>query len=156
MFTTEDVVLLVFLLLGLAARSNLVAAAATILLMLRFTHLTFVLPVLERRGVEVGLLFLTLAMLVPFALGKISLKEVGKSFLTLPGILALIGGAVATHLNGRGLEMLNQQSHLMFALIVGSIIGIVVWGGMPVGPLMAAGVTYVLLVVVTFVSQWWK
>lgn len=153
MFTTENIGLIILLLLGLVARSNLVAAAATILLMLRFTRLTFVLPILERRGVEVGLLFLTLAMLVPFALGKVNLREVGKSFFTLPGILALVGGAVATHLNGRGLHMLNDHSHLMIALIVGSIIGIVVWGGIPVGPLMAAGVTYLMLECISFVTH---
>lgn len=156
MFSTETLGLLALIILGLAARSNLVAAAAAILLMLRLTRLTFVLPVLEKRGVEIGLLFLTIAMLVPFALGKVNLKEVGKSFLTVPGILAVVGGAVATHLNGRGLSMLNERSHLMISLIVGSIIGIVVWGGIPVGPLMAAGITYVLLELVTFVARWWK
>ena len=156
MFTTENIGLIILLLLGLAARSNLVAAAATILLMIRFTRMTFLFPVLERRGVEIGLLFLTLAMLVPFAIGKVNLKEVGRSFVTLPGILALMGGAVATHLNGRGLQMLNEQSHLMIALIVGSIIGIVVWGGIPVGPLMAAGVTYLMLEFITLIGQWWR
>lgn len=156
MFTTENVGLLILLILGLAARSNLVAASATILLMIRFTRTTFLYPILERRGVEIGLLFLTMAMLVPFALGKINLKEIGRSFLTLPGILAVVGGALATHLNGRGLTMLNQQSELMIALIVGSIIGIVVWGGIPVGPLMAAGVTYVLLEAMTHLSRLWK
>lgn len=155
MFTTESIGLIIFLILGLLARSNLVAAAAAVLLMLRFTRLNFLLPVLERRGVEIGLLFLTIAMLVPFALGKVTVKDIGKSFLTVPGVLALIGGAVATHLNGRGLHMLNEQSPLMISLIVGSIIGIVVWGGIPVGPLMAAGVTYLLLEVIGFVSRWW-
>ena len=156
MFTTENVGLMILLVLGLAARSNLVAAAATILLMLRFTRTTFLLPMLEERGVELGLLFLTLAMLVPFAQGRIHLKDIGRSFYTIPGILAIIGGAVATHLNGRGLHMLNESSHLMISLIVGSIIGIVIWGGIPVGPLMAAGVTYILLELVTWVGQWWR
>lgn len=156
MASTETIGLIVLLILGLAARSNLVAAAATILLMLRFTRMTFLLPILERRGVEIGLLFLTIAMLVPFALGKVNLREVGRSFFTLPGLLAIVGGAVATHLNGRGLHMLNDQSHLMISLIVGSIIGIVIWGGIPVGPLMAAGVTYLLLECVTFVTHWLK
>ncbi|PSR20373.1 MAG: DUF441 domain-containing protein [Sulfobacillus acidophilus] len=156
MFTTENVGLIILLILGLIARSNLVAAAATILLMLRFTRLTFLLPVLERRGVEVGLLFLTIAMLVPFALGKVNLREVAKSFITVPGILALVGGALATHLNGRGLHLLNDHSQLMISLIVGSIIGIVIWGGMPVGPLMAAGLTYLMLEVASWITHWWR
>lgn len=156
MFTTENIGLIILLILGLAARSNLVAASATILLMIKFTRMTFLYPILERRGVEIGLLFLTMAMLVPFALGKVNLREVGRSFLTLPGILAVVGGAVATHLNGRGLHMLNDQSHLMIGLIVGSIVGIVVWGGIPVGPLMAAGVTYLMLEVISTVTHWMK
>ncbi len=156
MFTTETLGLLALIILGLAARSNLVAAAATILLMLRLTRLNVVLPVLERRGVEIGLLFLTIAMLVPFALGKVTIKDVGRSLLTIPGMLAVVGGAVATHLNGRGLNLLNDQSHLMISLIVGSIVGIVVWGGIPVGPLMAAGVTYLLLECMTFIMHWFQ
>lgn len=155
MFTTENIGLIILLILGLIARSNLVAAAATILLMLRFTRLTFLLPMLERRGVEIGLLFLTIAMLVPFALGKVNLREIGKSFLTVPGILALVGGALATHLNGRGLHLLNDHSQLMISLIVGSIIGIVIWGGMPVGPLMAAGLTYLMLEMASWITHWW-
>lgn len=156
MFNTETIGLVLLLLLGLAARSNLVAASATILLAIRFTRLGFLYPVLERRGVEIGLLFLTLAMLVPFAVGKVNLRDVGRSFVTLPGILAILGGAVATHLNGKGLHLLDQQSHLMIGLIVGSILGIVVWGGIPVGPLMAAGVTYLMLEIITFLTHWGK
>ncbi len=154
MLNNATIGLLALLILGIWARSNLVAAAAAILLVIRFTRLTFLFPVLERRGVEVGLLFLTLAMLVPFAVGKVSLKDIGKGLLTVPGILAVIGGAVATHLNGRGLHLLADNSYLMISLIVGSIVGIVVWGGIPVGPLMAAGVTYLMLQIIESVGRY--
>ncbi len=153
MLNNATIGLLVLLLLGIWARSNLVAAAAAILLVIRFTRLSFLFPVLERRGVELGLLFLTLAMLVPFALGKVTMRDIAKGLLTVPGILAVIGGAVATHLNGRGLHLLADHSYLMISLIVGSILGIVVWGGIPVGPLMAAGVTYLMLQVIDVVGR---
>ncbi|MDA8192539.1 MAG: DUF441 domain-containing protein [Thermaerobacter sp.] len=153
MFETQTIGLIVLLLLGLVARSNLIAAAVAILLVIRFARLGFLYPVLERRGVEIGLLFLTVAMLVPFAAGKVSLRDVGRSFLTWPGLLAVVGGAVATHLNGRGLNMLEHNGQLMFGLIAGSIVGIVVWGGIPVGPLMAAGVTYVIVEFVGLIAH---
>jgi uncharacterized membrane protein (DUF441 family) len=153
MLTPENIGLIVLLLLGLWARSSLVAAAAAVLLLIRLAHLDFLLPILEERGVKIGLLFLTVAMLVPFALGQVNLKEVVRSLGTLPGILAVIGGAVATHVNGRGLGMLAAHSELMIALIIGSIIGIVVWGGIPVGPLMAAGLTYLMLELVSLVTR---
>jgi uncharacterized membrane protein (DUF441 family) len=153
MLNVENIGLVVLLLLGLWARSSLIAAAAAVLLLIRLARLDFLLPMLERRGVEIGLLFLTVAMLVPFALGQVSVREVGKSLLTVPGILAIVGGAVATHLNGRGLGMLVSHSELMIAMIVGSIVGIVLWGGIPVGPLMAAGLTYLMLEIVQLVSR---
>ncbi len=154
MFTAESVGLLFILVLGMWARSNIVAASAAILLGIRFMRMTSLYPVLERRAVETGLLFLTLGMLVPFAVGKVNMKEVFHSFLTVPGILAVIGGAVATNLNGRGLQLLTNNSHLMMGLIVGSILGIVFWGGMPVGPLMAAGTTYLMLQTLEWVLGW--
>ena len=154
MFTAESVGLLFILVLGMWARSNIVAASAAILLGIRFMRITSLYPVLERRAVETGLLFLTLGMLVPFAVGKVNMKEVFHSFLTVPGILAVIGGAVATNLNGRGLQLLTDNSHLMMGLIVGSILGIVFWGGMPVGPLMAAGTTYLMLQTLEWVLGW--
>ncbi|CAB1129128.1 conserved membrane protein of unknown function [Candidatus Hydrogenisulfobacillus filiaventi] len=148
MLDAQNIGLLLLLALGLWARSALVASSAAILLVIRLARLGFLFGVLERRGVEFGLLFLTLAMLVPFAVGRIDLRAVARSFLTLPGLLAVVGGAVATHLNGRGLRLLADHSELMVGLIVGSILGIVLWGGVPVGPLMAAGVTYLLLEIV--------
>lgn len=153
MFTTETVGLLFILILGMWARSHLVAASATILLGIRFMRMSLLYPVLERRAVEMGLLFLTVGMLVPFAVGKVNMKEVFHGFLTVPGILAVIGGAVATNLNGRGLQLLADNSHLMFGLIVGSILGIVFWGGIPVGPLMAAGTTYLMLQVIEWMTR---
>ncbi len=153
MFTTESVGLLFILILGIWARSNIVAASAAILLGIRFMRMTSLYPVLERRAVEIGLLFLTLGMLVPFAVGKVNMKEVFHSFLTIPGILAVIGGAVATNLNGRGLQLLAENSHLMLGLIVGSILGIVFWGGIPVGPLMAAGTTYLMLQIIDWMLR---
>ena len=145
MFNAATVGLLILLLLGLGARSPLVASAAAVLLVIRLARLDFLLPVLEKRGVEIGLLFLTLAMLVPFALGKITLSEIARALTSVAGMLAMAGGAVATLLNGRGLDMLAHHSEMMIALIAGSIVGIVIWGGIPVGPLMAAGLTYMMV-----------
>ncbi len=85
MFSAANVWLLSFLILGLAARSNLLAAAATVLLGIRLTGLDVLLPRFYEGALFIGLLFLTVAMLTPFALGKVRLKELGRGFTTLPG-----------------------------------------------------------------------
>lgn len=150
--TTATIGLLILLILGLWAQSTLVAASAAILLVIRLTRAQFLFALLEHRGVEIGLLFLTMAMLVPFADGRVKPGEIWQYFWSLPGLLAVVGGAVATHLNGRGLKLLADNAHMMVGLIVGSIIGVIAWGGIPVGPLMAAGVTYLLLTVVQWIG----
>ncbi len=137
--------LVALLLIGIVSRSNLIAIAACVLLIVKFANLNFVFPLLEKRGLEVGLLFLLLAILVPVATGRISEKDFLSTFTSFSGVLAIAGGALATHLNGEGLKLLQIDPEIIFGLLVGSVIGIVFFGGIPVGPLMAAGLTALFL-----------
>ncbi|HAU31153.1 MAG TPA: DUF441 domain-containing protein [Desulfotomaculum sp.] len=137
--------LVVLLLVGIIARSNLISSAACILLILKFSRLDMFFPFLEKRGLEIGLLFLLLSILVPVATEKITRNEILYSFFSLPGILATLGGALATYLNGDGLKLLQIDPEIIFGIVIGSIIGITFFGGIPVGPLMAAGLTALFL-----------
>ena len=128
------------LLIGIVAHSNLIATAACVLLILKFTNLNLLFPLLERRGLELGLLFLLLSIMVPLANGKVSQRDIIYNLTSLPGVLAVAGGALATHLNTRGLRLLKLDPEIVFGLVLGSIFGIVFLRGVPVGPLMAAGV----------------
>ena len=132
--------LVALLLIGIVAHSNLIATAACVLLILKFTNLNLLFPLLERRGLELGLLFLLLSIMVPLANGKVSQRDIIYNLTSLPGVLAVAGGALATHLNTRGLRLLKLDPEIVFGLVLGSIFGIVFLRGVPVGPLMAAGV----------------
>lgn len=140
-----DLLLVVLIIVGVIGRSPLIATASSLLLILKLIHLERYFPSLERRGLEFGLLFLTISVLVPFASGRIQTKDVLSVFMTLPGILALLGGAIATYMNGKGLDLLKVDPQLIVGLVIGSIFGILFMRGIPVGPLMAAGITAFLL-----------
>ncbi|MGD8191559.1 DUF441 domain-containing protein [Brevibacillus ginsengisoli] len=144
MFSGE-VMLVILIVIGLIGRSPIIATAASILLVLKLTSLERFFPSIERRGLELGLLFLTISVLVPFASEKVSWRDVIPLFTTLMGILALAGGAIATYMNGKGLDMLRSDPQMILGLVIGSIIGIIFLRGIPVGPLMAAGITALLL-----------
>lgn len=148
-----DIVLVLLIVIGLIGRSHIIATAASFLLILKLTHFERFLPTVERRGLELGLLFLTMAVLVPFATGRISLKDVITMFTTFPGILALLGGAIATYMNGKGLDLLKIDPQLILGLVIGSIFGIIFMRGIPVGPLMAAGITALLLKIFSFFGR---
>ncbi|MFS1512151.1 DUF441 domain-containing protein [Chengkuizengella sp. SCS-71B] len=140
-----DVLLVILILIGLVGRSHIITIAACLLLIIKLISLERYLPAIERRGLEFGLLFLTMAVLVPFANNKITYKEILSIFTSWPGIIALVGGAIATHMNGRGLELLKLDPQIIVGLVIGSIFGIIFLKGIPVGPLMAAGITALLI-----------
>lgn len=140
-----DSILIVVLALGVFGRNNLVTVSALLLLAIRHSGLEGLFSFLERRGLEVGFVFLIMTVLVPFARGKIDIPNLVDTVRSLPGLLAIAGGALATYLSGRGLDLLQVQPQIIIGLIVGSIIGISFLRGVPVGPLIAAGFTAVFL-----------
>lgn len=137
---TPDLLLILFIIVGVIGRVNIISIAASILLVLRMLRLERYFPMLERRSLELGLLFLMLSILVPLAAGKVSPKEMASSILSLAGLATIVGGIVATLMNAKGLELLQSSPSLLLSVVLGSIIGIVVFRGMPVGPLMATAV----------------
>ncbi|QQE76622.1 DUF441 domain-containing protein [Brevibacillus composti] len=140
-----EIMLVILIVIGLIGRSPIIATAASILLVLKLTSLERLFPVVERRGLELGLLFLTISVLVPFASEKISWRDITPLFTTAIGMMALAGGAIATWMNGKGLDLLRTEPSIIVGLVIGSIIGIVFLRGIPVGPLMAAGITAFVL-----------
>ncbi|WP_124727197.1 DUF441 domain-containing protein [Staphylospora marina] len=146
-----DLLLVILIVVGIIGRSPLIATAASFLLIIKLIHLERLFPTVERRGLEFGLLFLTIAVLVPFASGRVQMKDVLGIFTSLPGIFALTGGALATWMNGKGLDLLKVDPQLIVGLVIGSIFGILFMRGIPVGPLMAAGITAFFLQLM----KWW-
>lgn len=146
-----DLFLILLIIVGVIGRSPIISTAASLLLILKLTHLERYFPTVERRGLELGLLFLNIAVLVPFATGRVSTKELASMFTSLPGILAIVGGMLATYMNGKGLDLLKMDPQLIIGLVIGSIVGIVMLRGIPVGPLMAAGITAFLLKLFTWI-----
>lgn len=146
-----ELLLVILIIIGMLGRSPIITTAACLLLIVKLIQLDRFLPAIERRGLEFGLLFLTMAVLVPFANEKINYRDILSVFTSWPGIFALLGGAIATYMNQKGLLLLKLDPQLIVGLVIGSIIGIVLLRGIPVGPLMAAGITAFFLKIFTFV-----
>ncbi len=140
-----EIILVVLIVIGIIGRSPIISTAASLLLILKLSALDHYFPMIERRGLELGLLFLMLSVLVPFATEKVSWHDISSLFTSWYGVLALAGGALATYMNGKGLDLLKLEPELIIGLVVGSIFGIVFLKGVPVGPLMAAGITVFFL-----------
>ena len=140
----DNLLLLVIFILGLTFNNNLVAAGAGSLLVLKFIKIQSLLLLLERRAIDVGLLFLLIAVLVPFALDKVGIKDIWLTFRSIQGLLAIAGGIIAAYLCGQGMVLLQVQPEVVVGLVIGTVIGVSLLKGIPVGPLAAAGITALL------------
>lgn len=148
-----ELLLIILIIIGMIGRSHIITTAACILLIMKLVQLERFLPAMERRGLELGLLFLTIAVLVPFANEKISYRDILSVFTSWPGWFALLGGGIATYMNGKGLDLLKIDPQLIVGLVVGSIFGILFLRGIPVGPLMAAGITAFFLKLADYIFR---
>lgn len=138
-------ILVMLMILGVAAKNQLIVASAGVLVILSYTNLQAVFPALEQRGTDLGLIFLLIAVLTPFASGRIGWSHILNTFTSVTGLAAVAGGIMAAVLSGRGIVLLQVRPEVIVGLVLGSIIGVILFKGIPVGPLAAAGFAAVLL-----------
>lgn len=138
--------IVLLLLVALLSRSHLVAISCAILMVLPvFDRQAVLLGWLEGSALKIGLTLLMIYILLPVARGTINGAEIRRTVTTWSGWLALAGGAMATHFNARGLELLQSRPEIVFSLTVGTIAGTLFFRGAPCGPVMAAAITAILL-----------
>jgi uncharacterized membrane protein (DUF441 family) len=141
----KHVFILVIFMLGLLVGSKAITLAAGFLLIMVIFRLNKVLPLLKAYGLKVGLIFLMLTVLVPVARDRVKVGEIISTFNSMPGLLAIAGGITATLLNSMGLTLLEEQPQIILGLVCGSLVGIVFFKGVPVGPLTAGGIAALFL-----------
>lgn len=138
------VVLLLILAAGIVGGNELVTVSAAVTLILQLTGLTEVFQFLDRHGVEVGVIFLMLGLLLPFATERMGLGETARSLFSPAGIISVIVGVAAAYLAAEGVAMLQTHPQMLIGLVVGSVLGVSYFGGIPAGPLVAAGMVALL------------
>lgn len=143
--SAQIVTLLLVLFMGSLSGNHFLVRASGILLVAVILDWTPAMEFLEREGLELGILLLTVAVLTPLATGHTGIKEVASIFMSRQGVAALIAGAIAAILTGQGVGLLRTKPEIIVGLAIGSIIGAAFLGGVPAGPLVAAGFAAVLM-----------
>lgn len=138
-FNAVAVFLAVLIVLGVLSHNNSVTISAAVLLVIQQTLLSQYLPWVEKYGLTVGIIILTIGVLAPIVSGKIQLPAFSE-LLNWKVILAILTGVLVAWFGGRGVGLLATQPMLITGLIIGTIIGVAFLGGVPVGPLIAAGI----------------
>ncbi|ETT42382.1 DUF441 domain-containing protein [Paenibacillus sp. FSL P4-0338] len=138
------------LLLGLAAlgvisSNSPITIAMVVLLLIRVLGFQQAFPWLEKYGLTVGIIILTIGVMTPLASGKISLQTIGQSFLHWKSLAAIGVGVLVAYLGGRGAVLMGSQPTIVAGLLIGTVLGVALFKGVPVGPLIAAGILSLLI-----------
>lgn len=139
------IILLAVALLGLIGKNGTVTVAACVLLVFRLIAGERHIPLLEEYTLKAGITIITLAVLLPFATGEVGIQSLWSSLKSSPGLLAVVVGVVIAYLGGKGVVFLTNQPQVLVGLLIGTIIGVAFCKGVPVGPLIGAGIVAVLL-----------
>lgn len=140
---SSTVILLGILAVAILGKANSVAIATCVLLLLKLIGLdSYVYPFIEKKRYDLGLIFLLAAIMIPIANGSISAENIKSVFTSWTGITALALSFFTTYLSGQGLNYLTVQGHgnVMPAMIIGAVGAAAFLGGVPVGPLITAGI----------------
>ncbi|AUH01620.1 DUF441 domain-containing protein [Pectobacteriaceae bacterium CE70] len=144
-FDPTLLILLVLAALGIISHNMTVTLAMLALLTIRITPLNHYLPWVERYGLTLGILILTIGVMSPIASGKITASDVLHSFLNWKSLLAVFIGVLVSWLGGRGVSLMSNQPSVVAGLLVGTVMGVALFRGVPVGPLIAAGLLSLLI-----------
>jgi len=139
------IVLLLLLACGIFSHNSAVTIAAAVLIVLKITPLSSLLPYVQAHGLNIGIIILTIGVLTPIASGKISGESILKSFLSWKSLLAITIGVFVAWLGGRGVKLMSNQPDVVAGLLLGTVAGVAVLRGVPVGPLIAAGILSLLI-----------
>ena len=122
-FNPVSILLIVFIALGYFSKNGAIWISSSILLVVQQTVLMRYLPQADRPLISLGILILTIGILAPLVSGKVQLPPVAQLF-DLKLLVAVL---------------MQSQPNLIIGLLVGTVIGVSFFNGVPVGPLIAGG-----------------
>ncbi|MNO46933.1 hypothetical protein D3C76_372290 [compost metagenome] len=140
-----SLLLLLLAALGIFSNNMPITVAMIVLLLLRVLHMQYMFPWLEKYGLTIGIIVLTIGVMTPVASGKISIQTLWSSFLHWKSLLAIGVGVLVAWLGGRGASLMTSQPTVVAGLLIGTVLGVAFFRGVPVGPLIAAGILSLLV-----------
>ncbi|WP_186578400.1 DUF441 domain-containing protein [Aquibacillus kalidii] len=146
MFNQSTIFLLLLFLLGYIGKNQSIMIAVYVLLGIKLFRLDDkVFPYLQDKGISLGVTVITIAVLVPIATGEIGFKDLLQSVKSYYGWIALGAGIFVALIAKNGLTLLADDPHITTALVMGTILAVVFFHGVAVGPLIGAGIAYMVM-----------
>ncbi len=133
-------ILTVLLILGYFNHNSTICIATCILFVMKLLFPVKALEFMDAHGMHYGIILLTAGMLAPIALGKITIQQIIDTFKSMNGILSVLVGVLVAVFGAWGVDFIREDPQAVVAVLVGTIIGVAFFHGIPVGPLIAGGI----------------
>ncbi|NVY95748.1 DUF441 domain-containing protein [Lactobacillus sp. DCY120] len=144
--------LLIILLVATFSKNRSLQIAAVVTLILKLIPQTDkLMQLVQSKGINWGVTVISLAILMPIALGQIGFQDLLNAFKSPAGYVAVGCGILVAILSAKGVGLLTSSPEMTVALVLGTIIGVVCFRGIAAGPVIASGMTYCI---VTLLASW--
>lgn len=147
------IILILLAILSLFAKNKNMSIASIIILAITFINNEKPLDFIEKYFLDLGMIFLMMWMLIPIIKSGNSIIADMKNLLNINGIVSLISGIIVVVLAAKGIGFLKGSVDVMSGVIIGSIVGIALLGGAPVGPLIASGIAYEIVKIINLMFK---
>lgn len=147
--------LILLVLIGVIAQNQSIIIASSVLLIIKalgFGDQLF--PTLASKGINWGVTIITIAVLVPIATGDIGFKELWNSIRGPVGIVAFGSGIFVALAAAQGVQLMRVDPVVTTALLAGTILAVGFMKGVPVGPLIGAGIAALILGGYQVIEKW--
>lgn len=140
------IMLLFLIIISIIAKNKPVTYASIIILILSFFDDMDITRFVKDNFLDAGMTLLMIWMLVPLIdnNNQQSLFNI-KNFLNINGLVSFISGLLVVIIAAKGVKYLDNNVSALAGVIIGSIIGVTFFGGVPVGLLTASGISYLII-----------
>ncbi|SDL29747.1 DUF441 domain-containing protein [Natronincola ferrireducens] len=148
-----EIILVSILFISILTHNNIIAISSCALLLLKILKQNQVLTLIEKQGINWGVIFLTAGFLAPFALGRYSLEDIKSVLLRTDGIIGILAGASVAILGAKGVSLGTTNPSALLGVIVGTFVGVTFFKGVPVGPMIGTGIALIMINALSFFSN---
>lgn len=145
------IILSIILILSLLIKNNSLVIASLILISFKLFKLNYLISKFENNGLKIGIIVLTIGILSPIAQDKYTIKDIISSIKSPIWIISIIVSILIIILTKNGYNLLSTEPVIILPIILGTIIGLIIFKGIPVGPLVSAGITVFIYSIYKFV-----
>ncbi len=141
--------MLTLLVVAIIAKNQSLLVAVIVLLAIKWIGLGDELfPLIQQKGIHIGVTIITVAVLTPIVTGEIGFKQLGEAVRSSYAWIALGSGIFVAIIAASGVELLKNDPHITTALVFGTILAVALFNGVAVGPMIGAGIAYLAMRIV--------